>query len=211
MIAKHNSLLWLFFNCGFNPRVTVWIMRWVFLCWLLQDLGVRLLSWSLEDECSSSLVFRRSRGDLHLNAPVTFALHTLEMYFLDVACVIYMVAVINTIWLFLKFDSVFEINIISSQNLPEHSDSECEEWQSLHSSWCPHLCDWHCSGMFGGRDDEIKHLEINLINASAKMQMIILALINDSQMSLAIAVFFCHLFYITDYYLILNNVTRGRY
>lgn len=72
-------------------------------------------------------MFRRSRGDLHLNAPVTFALHTLEMYFLDVACVIYMVAVINTIWLFLKFDSVFEINIISSQNLPEYSDSECEE------------------------------------------------------------------------------------
>lgn len=43
--------------------------------------------------------------------------------------------------------------------------------------------------MFGGRDDEINYLEINVINASTEMQMIILAFINDSQMSLVIAVF----------------------
>lgn len=43
------------------------------------------------------------------------------------ACVIYMVAVMNNIFLFLKFDTVFEINLISSQNLTEYSDSECEE------------------------------------------------------------------------------------
>lgn len=49
------------------------------------------------------------------------------MYFLDVACVIYMVAMINTILLFFIFDTVFEINIVSSQNLTEYSDSECEE------------------------------------------------------------------------------------
>lgn len=184
MIAKPNCLLWLFFYRGFNclnDPVGVSVL-------LLQDLGVRLLSWSLEDECLCSLVFRRSRGDFHLNAPVSFALYTLEMYFLDVACVIYMVAMINTIWLFFKFDSDFEINIVSSQNLTEYSDSECEEWQSLHSPWGPHLCHWYCSGTFGGRDDEIKYLEINVINASTEMQMIILAFINDSQMPLVIAV-----------------------
>lgn len=43
------------------------------------------------------------------------------------------------------------------------------------------------------------------------MQMIILAFINESEMSLVIVVFFCHLFYITDYYLIFNNVTCGQY
>lgn len=65
--------------------------------------------------------------------------------------------------------------------------------------------------MFGGRDDEIKYLEINVINGSTKMQMNILAFINKSKMSLVIPVFFCHLFYIADYYLIFNNVTCGQY
>lgn len=65
--------------------------------------------------------------------------------------------------------------------------------------------------MFGGRDDQIKYLEINVINASTKMEMIIFAFMNESKRSLVIAVFVCHLFYITDYYLIINNVTRGQY
>lgn len=114
--CKTQLFIMIFFYCTFNPRVNVWIIRWVFLCWLLQDLGVRLLSWLLEDECLCSLVFSRSRGDFHLNAPVSFALYTLEMYFLHMACVIYMVSTMNKICLFLKFDSFWNKYIFLSES-----------------------------------------------------------------------------------------------
>lgn len=37
----------------------------------------------------------------------------------------------------------------SFQNHSQHLDSKCEEWQSLHSPWRPHLCHRHRTGGFG--------------------------------------------------------------
>lgn len=163
-------------NYSFYPWITFsfWKLRLMFLLWLLQVLVVLLLSWLLEDEYLLSLAFSRSRGDFHhLKSPVFSALYTSllwEICFLKVARVCLNCCCISSSFswcdkyniafcgskLFQLYSS-FEY-IFSFQNLTEHSDSECEEWQSLHSTWCPHLCYWHCSGMFRVKDDEIMNV-----------------------------------------------------
>lgn len=156
-----------------NDFLRYWKMGLMFMLRLLQVLVALLLSWLLEDEYLLCPVFSRSRGNFHFKSPVFSALYTSllsEICFLKVACVCLNCCCISYSFsccdkyniafcgseLFRLF-SFFEY-ILSTQNLTEHSDSECEEWQSLHSTWCPHLCYWHCSGMFGEKEDEIKNV-----------------------------------------------------